>query len=101
MGLPADVQSGAPAPLGGRERGPSTTGVTLTQDVGQTAGMRIKRARPEPEADADLVIDLRERLAPYVDADPRPGWQDELLQTRRRRHRPLRAAPLPVEWPRG
>ncbi len=37
-----------------------------------------------------MVIDLRERLAVYEDAKPRPGWRDDLIaEDAKRAERPL------------
>jgi hypothetical protein len=47
--------------------------------------MRIRRARPSGEE--DVVIDLRDRLAPYGDNDPSPTWDDEVIEVEERRSR--------------
>jgi hypothetical protein len=58
----------------------------------------VRFRRPTIDLDADRVIDLRERLAPYVDLDGEPDGDelvppDPLLAGLTRRVRPLRAEP--------
>jgi len=48
--------------------------------------------------DDALVIDLRERLAPYGNTEPRQGWPREPApRTARRRKEPRLLEPLPPE----
>jgi hypothetical protein len=63
--------------------------------------MRRKRSADDG-SEQDTVIDLRERLAPYGETAPTPGWRDVLIAAdARRRARPLRAEPLPSRRPVG
>jgi hypothetical protein len=52
--------------------------------------MGLRRTRDEQADEVDVVIDLRERLAVYEDAKPRPGWRDDLIaEDAKRARRPL------------
>jgi len=59
--------------------------------------MRFARSTGNAQ-DGDVIIDLRERLAPYGDLVPRPGWVDEPITAEvPARTKPRRAKPLPAK----
>ncbi len=60
---------------------------------------RLRGGQPDgaESIEQDVVIDLRERLAPYdFEHVGNPAWRDTLIAAdRRRRDRPLRASAAP------